>query len=156
LPQINAGPVIAAEPYVYHAPYFAKTPELYQPPLRASLQRGSEVKAEAYGHALRDVAQARRDIRKFFANVDAFVLPTMADPPFKVEDGLTRNVSSRNTLPFDVFGIPMISVPCGFTSDGLPIGIQIGGAPWAEPTVLALAHAYEQATEWHNRHPNLT
>jgi aspartyl-tRNA(Asn)/glutamyl-tRNA(Gln) amidotransferase subunit A len=79
----------------------------------------------------------------------------MADPPFKVEEGLTRNVSARNTSIFDAFGIPMISIPCGFTSDGLPIGIQIGGAPWAESTVLALAHAYERETEWHTRHPKL-
>jgi aspartyl-tRNA(Asn)/glutamyl-tRNA(Gln) amidotransferase subunit A len=49
----------------------------------------------------------------------------------------------------------MISIPCGFTSAGLPIGLQIGGAPWAEPAVLALAHAYEQNTEWHKRHPKL-
>jgi aspartyl-tRNA(Asn)/glutamyl-tRNA(Gln) amidotransferase subunit A len=82
------------------------------------------------------------------------VLPTMADPPFAIEEGLTKNGSARNTSPFDAFGIPTISIPCGFTSAGLPIGLQIAGAPWAEPAVLALAHAYEQATEWHNRHPN--
>ena len=49
----------------------------------------------------------------------------------------------------------MISIPCGFTASGLPIGMQIGAAPWAEPTVLALAHAFEQVTEWHKRKPNL-
>jgi aspartyl-tRNA(Asn)/glutamyl-tRNA(Gln) amidotransferase subunit A len=83
------------------------------------------------------------------------VLPTMADPPFEIETGLTRNVSARNTSPFDAYGIPMISIPCGFTSDNLPIGLQIGAAPWAEGTVLALAHAFEQATEWHTRKPAL-
>jgi len=51
--------------------------------------------------------------------------------------------------------LPAISVPCGFTASGLPIGLQIGGAPFAESTVLALAHAYEQATEWHKRRPTL-
>jgi aspartyl-tRNA(Asn)/glutamyl-tRNA(Gln) amidotransferase subunit A len=50
---------------------------------------------------------------------------------------------------------PVISIPCGFISAGLSIGLQIAGAPWAEPALLALAHAYEQATNWHTRHPNL-
>jgi hypothetical protein len=61
--------------------------------------------------ALRELACSRRDISEVFAGVDLFVLPTMAEPLFKVEVGLTRNVSARNTLPFDVYGIPMISIP---------------------------------------------
>lgn len=109
--------------------------------------------ADTYASALRDLEQSRREIRKVFESVDLLVLPTMADPPFKIEVGLTKNVSARNTLPFDIYGIPTISIPCGFTSDGLPVGLQIAGTHWAEPTVLALAHAYEQATNWHTRHP---
>jgi aspartyl-tRNA(Asn)/glutamyl-tRNA(Gln) amidotransferase subunit A len=155
LPRPSGGPILAAESYTYHAQWITKSPELYQPPVRAALQNGKEIRAEPYVRALRDLAQTRRDIRRVFANVDLLVLPTMADPPFKIEVGLTRNVSARNTSPFDAFGIPTISIPCGFTSTGLPIGLQIAGAPWAEPTVLALAHAYEQKTDWHNRHPKL-
>ncbi len=153
LPPAGGGSVMAAEAYTYHAQWINKTPELYDPPIRAALQRGADIKAEPYARALRDLAQARREIRNVFTNVDLLVLPTMADPPFKIEVGLTRNVSARNTSPFDSYGIPTISIPCGFTSAGLPIGLQIAGAPWAEPAVLALAHAYEQATEWHTRHP---
>jgi aspartyl-tRNA(Asn)/glutamyl-tRNA(Gln) amidotransferase subunit A len=59
----------------------------------------------------------------------------------------------RNTLPFNVLGIPAISVPCGFTRAGLPIGMQIIGPRLGEARVLALAHAYEQATEWQRREP---
>ena len=147
--------IISAEAYKYHAPWIDKTPELYDPPIRAAIQGGAKVTATAYSRAIRDLAQTRREIKKVFNNVDLLVLPTMADPPFKIELGLTRNVSARNTLPFDAYGIPVISIPCGFTSAGLPIGLQIAGAPWAEPAVLALAHAYEQATSWHTRHPNL-
>jgi Asp-tRNA(Asn)/Glu-tRNA(Gln) amidotransferase A subunit family amidase len=55
--------------------------------------------------------------------------------------------------PSSFYGLPAISLPCGFTSSGLPIGLQISGAPFAESTVLALAHAYEQATEWHKKRP---
>ena len=66
-----------------------------------------------------------------------------------------HSATMRNTSPFAVYGLPAISVPCGFTSAGLPVGQQISGAPFAEPTVLALAHAYEQATAWHNQRPML-
>jgi aspartyl-tRNA(Asn)/glutamyl-tRNA(Gln) amidotransferase subunit A len=155
LPAAGGGPIMGAEAYTYHQQWITKTPELYQPPVRAALQGGANIRAEVYARALRELEQTRRDIKKSFAAVDLLVLPTMADPPFKIEVGLTRNVSARNTAVFDAFGIPTISIPCGFTSAGLPIGLQIAGAPWAEPTVLALAHAYEQATEWHKRHPKL-
>ena len=57
----------------------------------------------------------------------------------------------RNTRPFNVWGLPAISVPCGFTQSGLPIGLQIAGPPWREDLVLQLAFAYEQATAWHKR-----
>ena len=64
-------------------------------------------------------------------------------------------VSIRNTAPFSVLGLPALSLPSGFTTAGLPIGLQIVGAPFAESTVLALTHAYERETEWHKRHPKL-
>jgi aspartyl-tRNA(Asn)/glutamyl-tRNA(Gln) amidotransferase subunit A len=155
LPVAGGGPIMSTEAYTYHQQWITKTPELYDPPIRTALLRGANIKAETYAAALRGLAQSRRDIRKVFSNVDLLVLPTMADPPFKIEFGLTHNVSARNTAPFDAYGIPTISIPCGFTSAGLPIGLQIAGAHWAEPTVLALAHAYEQSTGWHTRRPKL-
>src|SRR5581483_10856553 len=156
LPQpADSGPIIRAEAYTYHEQWITKTPELYDPPVRAAIQSGAEVKVESYARALEGLARSRRDIRKVFSEVDLLVLPTMADPPFKIDVGLTRNVSARNTLPFDVFGIPVISIPCGFTSAGLPIGLQIAGPHWGEPAVLALAQAYERATDWHTRRPKL-
>jgi len=57
------------------------------------------------------------------------------------------------TRPFNLTGAPAMSVNCGFNSEGLPIGLQIGGRPFAEETVLKVAHAYEQATDWHNQKP---
>jgi aspartyl-tRNA(Asn)/glutamyl-tRNA(Gln) amidotransferase subunit A len=57
----------------------------------------------------------------------------------------------RNTRPFNVCGLPAISLPCGFTQDGLPIGLQIAGPPWREDLILRLAQKYEQATAWHKR-----
>src|SRR5581483_4044262 len=111
LPQpADSGPIIRAEAYTYHEQWITKTPELYDPPVRAAIQSGAEVKVESYARALEGLARSRRDIRKVFSEVDLLVLPTMADPPFKIDVGLTRNVSARNTLPFDVFGIPVISI----------------------------------------------
>jgi aspartyl-tRNA(Asn)/glutamyl-tRNA(Gln) amidotransferase subunit A len=57
----------------------------------------------------------------------------------------------RNTRPVNVWGLPAISVPCGFTTAGLPIGLQIIGPQWREDRVLQLAYAYEQTTDWHKR-----
>jgi aspartyl-tRNA(Asn)/glutamyl-tRNA(Gln) amidotransferase subunit A len=154
-PGADGAAIFSVEAYKYHRPWITKTPELYSPSIRAGIEAGAHVKADVYARAMRDLAQARRDIKKVFEHVDVLALPTMADPPIKIEAGFKGNVSARNTLPFDIYGIPMISIPCGFTSAGLPVGLQIAAAPWAESTVLALAHAYEQATQWHTRHPKL-
>ena len=60
---------------------------------------------------------------------------------------------TRNTSPFNLTGLPAISVPCGFTRGGLPIGLQLAAGPWREALLLRAAYAYERATEWHTRHP---
>jgi aspartyl-tRNA(Asn)/glutamyl-tRNA(Gln) amidotransferase subunit A len=61
----------------------------------------------------------------------------------------------RFTLPFNQTGYPAASVPCGFDGQGLPIGLQIAGRPWEETTVVRVAHAYQQSTDWHQRRPAL-
>ena len=87
----------------------------------------------------------RREITKVFSTVDLLVTPTMMRTAESFAE--SRNfdpLGTRNTSPFDAFGLPTITVPCGFSAAGLPIGLQITGAPFAESTVLALAHAYER------------
>jgi aspartyl-tRNA(Asn)/glutamyl-tRNA(Gln) amidotransferase subunit A len=79
----------------------------------------------------------------------------MRVPPPAIVNGAGGSGAAANAAAFDVFGLPAISVPCGFTRTGLPIGVQIVGAPFAEATVLAAAHAYERATSWHTRKPPL-
>lgn len=66
-----------------------------------------------------------------------------------------RPLIARNTGPFNVAGIPVITVPCGFGEGGLPIGLSLSGRPWEEETVLRAAHAYQGATDWHTRRPPL-
>ena len=95
--------------------------------------------------------------------IDLIVTPTIREVAWSIEDELTRSANARarnpkpgNTRSLDDYGLPTITVPCGFSRTGLPIGLQISGANWRETDVLALAHAYQQATDWHTRHPTLT
>jgi aspartyl-tRNA(Asn)/glutamyl-tRNA(Gln) amidotransferase subunit A len=156
LPLTGGANLIGPEAYAYHSKWIVESPEKYQPATRAILQRSADTKAPAYAAALRSVYLLRREIKKVFAAVDLLITPTMPAPPVTIADSPTRNnAATRNTSPFDVYGLPTISVPCGFTSAGLPVGLQISGAPFTESTVLALAHAYEQSTDWHTRRPPL-
>jgi len=94
-------------------------------------------------------------------SVDLLVTPTLKIPARTIAEAIARSESEKplppepsNTAPFNVFGLPTITVPCGFTRLGLPIGLQISGPHFQEGRVLALARAYEQATPWHDRHPD--
>jgi aspartyl-tRNA(Asn)/glutamyl-tRNA(Gln) amidotransferase subunit A len=154
-PSGNPARVWAPEAYAYHSGWITQSPEKYQPGTRATLQRSADARAWEYVQARRQVELARREIRKVFGSVDLLVTPTMKTPPPLIGSQAAAGGGGNNNAAFDVFGLPTISVPCGFTASGLPIGLQISGAPWAESTVLTLAHAYEQATEWHRRRPPL-
>jgi len=156
LPAANGLNLIGPEAYAYHIKWITETPNLYQPATRAILQRSADSKAPAYADALRRVYLIRREVKKVFRDVDLLITPTMPSPPVTIEASATQSATTRNTSPFDVYGLPSISVPCGFTGAGLPVGLQISGAQFAESTVLALAHAYQQATEWHSKRPALT
>jgi len=120
------------------------------------IENALAVKTTAYAEARRQVTVLRRAIQKTFTSVDLLITPTLPTTPVAIAQGANPTaVSIRNTSPFNVLGLPAISLPCGFTTAGLPIGLQIVGAPFAESTVLTLASAYERETEWHKRHPEL-
>jgi len=164
LPPYKTLPIVGAEAYAYHAPYFTKTPDRYQPMTRRRLEAGSKVTATAYIEARRELDRLRRDILGVFKTVDLLVTPTTPILPATVQAALSDPgtppaggvaPSLRNTQPFDIYGLPCVSLPCGFSTSGLPIGLSISGPPLSEAAVLALAHAYEQATEWHRRRPML-
>jgi aspartyl-tRNA(Asn)/glutamyl-tRNA(Gln) amidotransferase subunit A len=149
----------AAESYAYHAANVAKSPELYELETVRRIRSGERVSAAEYMERRRELDEARRSIGQVFAEVDLLVTPTMPMPAPAIAD-LKANAEAlrpaelkllRNTRPFNVWGLPAISLPCGFTQSGLPIGLQIAGPHWREDLVLRLAHAYEQATAWHKR-----
>ena len=150
--------IVLAENYAFHAPYFAKTPELYHSAIGRNLRQGSEVTTAAYIQSRHELDAARREIGAVFSNVDLLITPTTAMPPPTIEEAVRLGIELeviRNTAPFNVYGLPTISIPCGFTNSGLPIGMQISGPPFGEAKVLALAYAYEQATDWHTRRPQV-
>jgi aspartyl-tRNA(Asn)/glutamyl-tRNA(Gln) amidotransferase subunit A len=155
----NDTSVLRAEAYAYHAEFVAKTPELYNSWTLERLRTGAEVTTLAYIGGLREIAELRRSTRQVFESVDALVTPTAPTPPRTIleanTDPPTRGpvADLRNTAPFDRNGLPTISVPCGYTTKGLPIGLQISGPLGGEEVVLQLAHAYEQAADWHKRRP---
>src|SRR5271168_2233768 len=153
--------VQAAESYAYHADKVAKSPELYQPETLRRIRSGEKISAGEYIQRRRELDLVRRRAFEFFADVDLLVTPTMPIPAPAIAD-LRKDADAlrpaelkllRNTRPFNVWGLPAISVPCGFTKSGLPIGLQIAGPQWREEFVLRVAWAYESATEWHKRHP---
>jgi len=154
---------LKAEAYAYHHEFAAKSPELYQPATLERIRSGAEISAADYIAGRRQTEELRRAVRNIFDDVDLLVTPTTCVLPAKISDLLAdlgslrakENVMLRNTRPFDSMGLPTISIPCGFTNSGLPIGLQISGPLWGEAMVLRMAHAYEQATEWHKRAPNL-
>jgi aspartyl-tRNA(Asn)/glutamyl-tRNA(Gln) amidotransferase subunit A len=161
MPASNDTTILRAEAYAYHAEYAKKSPELYQPETLKRIRAGEDVTVATYIQARRQVEQYRHNIRKVFETVDLLVTPTTPVPPFTIAELLadmdnlrTKEILTlRNTRPFNILGLPTISVPCGFTKAGLPIGLQISGAPWAEVSVLRLAQAYEQQTDWHKKRP---
>jgi aspartyl-tRNA(Asn)/glutamyl-tRNA(Gln) amidotransferase subunit A len=154
-PTGNAAILWGSEAYAYHKPWITQSPEKYQPGTRAQLQRTANANGAEYAQARRDLDKVRREIRKVFTRVDLLIAPTMKTPPALLSAPGGGGGGGNNNVAFDMYGVPSISVPCGFTTSGLPIGLQISGAHLGELNVLALAHAYEQATEWHKRNPKL-
>jgi aspartyl-tRNA(Asn)/glutamyl-tRNA(Gln) amidotransferase subunit A len=112
-----------------------------------------------YGQALRVRTLVARDFQKAFETVDAIVAPTTPGVAFKIgekEDPLQMYLNDVFTIPTSLAGLPGVSLPGGFTLAGLPIGLQVIGKAYDEATVLRVAHAYEQATDWHTRKPALS
>jgi len=126
------------------------------------LLEGQQVPAVAYLHALHQRRIFSNSMRTVLRQVDALVLPTLPIPAVLIEqanqeisiDGVAENATTallRLTMPFNLAGLPAISFPCGFTTNGLPVGLQVAGRPFEESTVLRITHAYQQLTDWHRR-----
>jgi aspartyl-tRNA(Asn)/glutamyl-tRNA(Gln) amidotransferase subunit A len=153
--------VVRCEPYIYHQRYLPAHENEYGFETLRRIMTGADVTTGQYVEAYRDLLRRRREVREVFEHIDLIVTPTtpFLPPSFAELEAAPGELRAtelrllRNTRPFNVYGLPAISIPCGFSATGIPIGVQIAGAPGAEGAVLALAHTYEKQTEWHKRKP---
>ncbi|HEX8891873.1 MAG TPA: amidase [Terriglobales bacterium] len=147
----------------YHHQMLADSPELYQPGTLARLKACSRIPPAEFEQAQRELAGARSVAEKIFDLVDVVLTPTCLVAAPKVSDLETMSDKDLrayevrkllgNAAPFSLLFWPSVSVPCGFTREGLPVGLQISARPGADALVLEVARAFEQATDWHKRSP---
>jgi aspartyl-tRNA(Asn)/glutamyl-tRNA(Gln) amidotransferase subunit A len=152
---VIAGPEAAA----FHRRNMEERPQDFSEQVRLRLQLGLQLRAVDYLRGLEGQRRLRAEVEGQYARIDVLVTPTTAFTATRIEDELAASGRDshihRFTCPFNLTGQPAISLPCGFDSRGLPVGLQIVGRPFDEETVLRVAHAYEQATDWHLRRPPL-
>jgi aspartyl-tRNA(Asn)/glutamyl-tRNA(Gln) amidotransferase subunit A len=150
--------ISSVELYSIHEHDLRTRPQDFGRILRNRVLPGALIRAEDYMAALRWRAALAREQAEIFRRVDAIVtagalnVADRADP-----NQLDRLVTAPSiTMPFSVAGVPALTIPCGFSrAERLPLSLQIAAAPFAEGLILRLAHAYQQATDWHRRHPTL-
>jgi aspartyl-tRNA(Asn)/glutamyl-tRNA(Gln) amidotransferase subunit A len=144
-----------AEAFEFHRRMIAEHGNLYNPETRRRILSGQDVTPEQRKAALRELSHEREHIATLFHGIDVLITPTTPIPAPRISELLAdlkalrpaELLLLRNTRPVNVWGLPAISVPCGFTSEGLPIGLQIIGRQHGEMTVLQVAHAYEKAIQ---------
>jgi aspartyl-tRNA(Asn)/glutamyl-tRNA(Gln) amidotransferase subunit A len=157
--------IMLPEASAYHQGMLREKADLYGDDVRLYLEAGELVLATDYIKALRVRTLMQQAWRDMFDSIDVLIAPTLAAPALRVDkpevtwpDGSTEAATDayvRLSAPANVTGLPALSVPCGFTTGGLPIGMQLLGRPFAEPALLRVAHAYESATEWAKLVPTL-
>jgi aspartyl-tRNA(Asn)/glutamyl-tRNA(Gln) amidotransferase subunit A len=154
--------IASPEAFSYHEIHLRTHADQYGPDVRGRLEAGRMLLAIDHVRAQRARSMMKEECKEVFQDVDVVVTPTVPIPAPRSEDlrkpwghGTETATASllRFTRFFNITGLPAISIPCGFTSDGLPIGMQIAGKAFDESTVLRVAHAYEQDAGWCERRP---
>jgi amidase len=151
------------EALAVHARTFPSRASEYGPGFRAALESGQRVTPSQLAAATRVRAEVSASIESMLDAVDCLVCPSMANSarvkeenPFDEETAESWSATVRNdihTQPFNFSGSPTLSVPCGFSADGLPLSVQFVGRRLSESVLCRIGHAYEQATPWHLHHP---
>jgi len=151
---------LLAESYAWHKVWLdvPANHQYYHPSTLERILAAAQTPVEDYIRAQQQMQVARRQILDVFNTVDILVTPTAPGLPepiagAQMADADSAEDSTRNTAPFNLYGIPAISLPCGFSASGLPIGLQLSAAPLHEATLFALGAAWQRATDWHLRSP---
>lgn len=149
--------ILTCEAYAYHETSYREAPMKFGSSVRRRMLEGAFLSAADYLTAQRARAVLNQQIRANFSQVDVFAVPGAARPPepFEGMDPNEQNLRPSFTNPFNLTGLPAISVPCGFTDGNLPAGIQFVAPAFEEALCFRVAYAYEQATEWHEQRPIL-
>ncbi|HEY8741621.1 MAG TPA: amidase, partial [Chloroflexota bacterium] len=156
LPYVNEAPVLMetilpAEAVTIHHQRFQTQRDRFHPTVAPRLEAGLLIPATSYLQAQRLRAVMRAACVALFAHVDILLAPTDRQPAPLVSSGL--GATTRFTAPFNLTGLPALALPCGFTGEGLPLGMQLVAAPWAEATLVRAGCAYRQVTDWQQRRP---
>ncbi len=150
------GLMVVSDAAAYHAERLQERPQNFGPDVLQRLQIGAGLPLAEYIRLRRTQVEIRRHFERLFERYDLLLLPTtpIPAPPIQGAEALElARQLTRYTAPFNLSGLPAISLPCGFTDEGLPIGLQIVAAHWNEARLLRAASAYEQATPWHQHLP---
>jgi aspartyl-tRNA(Asn)/glutamyl-tRNA(Gln) amidotransferase subunit A len=154
----NNALITQADGAAFHRERFKEHPEWFGADVRMRLETGAGFTSSEYALARRKQVEFRRRSEVLMESFDVLILPTtpIPAPILEGENALERAKQlTRFTAPFNNTGMPALSIPCGFTKDGLPVGLQIVGRHWNEAGILQAGYAYEKNTEWHKWHPNL-
>lgn len=147
-----------ADGAAFHRERLKEHPDWFGADVRQRLETGARFTSSEYALARRTQAEVRRRCDLLFEEYDVLILPTtpIVAPVLEGENAVERaRLLTRLTSPFNITGLPALSVPCGFSSEGLPIGLQIASRAWNESGVLRIGYAYQQATEWHKTKPSI-
>ena len=147
-----------ADGAAFHRERLQEHPDWFGADVRQRLETGAAVTSTEYILARRTQTETKRRLELLFDEYDVLLLPTtpIPAPVLEGENALERaRQLTRFTAPFNLTGLPALSVPCGFTKEGLPIGLQIISRAWNEAGVLRSGYAFQQATEWHTKKPEI-
>jgi aspartyl-tRNA(Asn)/glutamyl-tRNA(Gln) amidotransferase subunit A len=149
--------ILLSEACAVHEPWLRERPGDYAALTRERLLAGAFFRAVDYVQATRMRRVLTDAMDAALAGVDAAICVSSHDPPCLLDDAQenARTYQRQARAPFNLTGQPALALPCGFSDDGLPIGLQVIGRAFDEATVYRVAHAYEQASPWHARRPPL-
>jgi aspartyl-tRNA(Asn)/glutamyl-tRNA(Gln) amidotransferase subunit A len=157
--EFAASSAFFAEASAYHEQQFAEHPEMYGKTIADRLRTNAGITGVAYVRDRWKQLVVQQGVRNLMRDVDLILTPTSPVLPPKITEVDTSvpgaTILGRHTSPFNIAGIPTISVPAGFSQHGLPIGVQLSGRWWEEALVLRAAYALQQVTDWHKRRPAL-
>ncbi|HUI89321.1 MAG TPA: amidase [Anaerolineales bacterium] len=152
------GLMTQADAAAYHRERLAQHPDWFGADVRLRLEAGRQTSATEYSLARHTQAEMKLRLAQFFEEYDHLLLPTtpIAAPAIEGHDAVEQaRRLTRFTAPFNLTGLPAISIPCGFSKEGLPVGLQIVAGAWNESGILSAAYAYEQETDGSQRQPSI-